>query len=228
MAGVLSFLDRICSGNGVRASFVTRIPEVAVSRDKWETIARLKPAHRRAVEDLGFEWNNLWRAEQVHGNVVVQVPSEGAEGQIVEGADGLVTCGRDQVLLGIYVADCAAVYIRDCRTGALGLVHSGKKGTEQGAVLKAISKMSAEYGSDPYDLEVAVSPCIRPPRYEIDLPALLHEQLSGVGIPPRQIAISNDCTGAKIESYYSYRMEQGKTGRMLALLGQRVNNAPRG
>ncbi|MCH2332714.1 MAG: laccase domain-containing protein, partial [Roseibacillus sp.] len=65
----------------------------------------------------------LWRAEQVHGNVVVQVPSDGAAGQIVEGADGLVTCGRDQVLLGIYVADCAAVYIRACRTGALGLVH---------------------------------------------------------------------------------------------------------
>jgi copper oxidase (laccase) domain-containing protein len=27
------------------------------------------------------------------------------------------------------------------------------------------------------------------------------------------------CTGCDLQSYYSYRMEKGKTGRMLALLG---------
>ena len=226
MTGVLSFLDRVCVQSRVEADFVPRVPEVPVSRDRWATLERLEPAHRVAVKNLGFEWDSLWRAEQVHGDVVGRVPSEVTHDRIVRGADALVTSGRHGVLLGMYVADCAAVYICDCRTGALGLVHSGKIGTEQRIVWKAIQTMSAEYGSEPCDLQVAVSPCIRPPRYEIDLPALISRQLQDVGVPLRQISMSGDCTGAHLDRYYSYRMERGKTGRMLALLGRRVNNQP--
>ena len=68
-----------------------RIPEIRVSRDKWDTLERLQPAHEVAVKALGFDWHNLWRAEQVHGDLVMQIPAEGVERQIVEGADGLVT-----------------------------------------------------------------------------------------------------------------------------------------
>lgn len=225
MTGVLSFLDRVCARSRVKACFVPRIPEITVSRDKWDTLERLQPAHEMAVKGLGFDWKDLWRAEQIHGDVVAQIPAKGGEGKIVEGADGLVTSGSDGVLLGIYVADCAAVYICDCHTGALGLVHSGRKGTEQAVVMRAIEKMRAAYGSDPRDLEVAISPCIRPPRYEVDLPSLLKEQLLGAGIPSGQIVSSGECTGAHVDRYYSYRVEKGNTGRMLALLGRRVNNA---
>ena len=225
MTGVLSFLNRVCARSGVKACFVPRIPEIPVARDKWDTLERLQPAHEIAVKGLGFEWKDLWRAEQIHGDVVSQIPAKGGDGKILEGADGLVTSGSDGVLLGVYVADCAAVYICDCRTGALGLVHSGRKGTERAVVLRALEKMSALYGSDPGDLEVAVSPCIRPPQYEVDLPALLKEQLLEAGIPPGQIVLSGDCTGGNVDRYYSYRVERGKTGRMLALLGCKRNNA---
>ena len=224
MTGALSFLDRVRARSGVEACFVPRIPGIRVSRDKWDTLEKLQPAHEVAVKSLGFNWHHLWRAEQVHGDLVMQIPAEGVEGQIVEGADGLVTCGREGVLLGIYVADCAAVYICDCHTGALGLVHSGRKGTEQAVVVRAVEKMCAAYGSDPRNLEVAISPCIRPPRYEVDLPSLLKEQLLGAGIPSGQIVSSGECTGAHVDRYYSYRVEKGNTGRMLALLGRRINN----
>lgn len=225
VTGALSFLDGVRARGGVSACFVPRIPEVTVSRDKWDTLEKLQPAHEEAVKALGFNWNNLWRAEQVHGDLVMEVPAEGVERKIVKGADGLVTCGREGVLLGIYVADCAAVYICDCRSGALGLVHSGRKGTEQAVVVRAIEKMCAAYGSDPRNLEVAISPCIRPPLYEVDLSSLLQEQLIEAGIPSGQIVSSGECTGAHVDRFYSYRVEKGNTGRMLALLGRRMNNA---
>tara|TARA_B100000927_G_scaffold72890_1_gene58028 strand:+ start:119 stop:817 length:699 start_codon:yes stop_codon:yes gene_type:complete len=224
MTGALSFLDRVRAQAGVKACFVSRIPEIRVSRDKWDTLEKLQPAHEVAVKALGFDWHNLWRAEQVHGDLVMQIPAEGVEGQIVEGADGLVTCGREGVLLGIYVADCAAVYICDCHTGALGLVHSGRRGTEQEIAVRALEKMRAAYGSDPRNLEVAISPCIRPPLYEVDFSSLIAEQLIKAGIPSGQIFSSGECTGARVDRYYSYRVERGKTGRMLALLGRRINN----
>ena len=33
-----------------------------------------------------------------------------------------------------------------------------------------------------------------------------------------EVVDCGDCTGANPDRYYSYRMEQGRTGRMLALL----------
>ncbi|MEC9055339.1 MAG: laccase domain-containing protein, partial [Verrucomicrobiota bacterium] len=137
-----------------------------------------------------------------------------------DGADGLLTSGRDGVLLGIYVADCAAVYLCDRRTGALGLVHSGRRGTEQAIALRALEIMAAEYGSQAKDIEAAISPCIRPPRYEVDFAPLIVEQLQGAGVPPQQVKMSGECTGENVEEFYSYRVERGKTGRMLALLGR--------
>ena len=123
---------------------------------------------------MGFGWEDLWRAEQVHGAELAVVPRGGAEGRpmaeadrIVAGVDGLLT-GQAGVLLGIYVADCAAVYLADRRTGAAGLVHSGRQGTEWGIVPRAIGRMGEEFGTRPEDVVAVVSPCIRPPRYEID------------------------------------------------------------
>ena len=34
--------------------------------------------------------------------------------------------------LGVYVADCCAIYLADPVKRAIGLLHSGKKGTELG------------------------------------------------------------------------------------------------
>jgi copper oxidase (laccase) domain-containing protein len=77
--------------------------------------------------------------------------------------------------------------------------------------------MHEHFGSNPADLTVQLSPCIRPPHYEIDFAAKIVEQLSAAGV--KQIHDSGVCTACDINRYYSYRVEKGKTGRMLALLG---------
>jgi len=120
-------------------------------------------------------------------------------------------------MLGIHVADCCAVYIVDPKTPAIGLVHSGRKGTELGVVSNAITQMSARFGSRPSDLIVQLSPCICPPHYEIDFAAKIIEQCRAQGM--RKIHDSGVCTACHVDRYYTYRAEKGRTGRMLALLG---------
>ena len=100
---------------------------------------------------------------------------------------------------------------------AIGLVHSGKKGTERAIVPKAIQQMREHFGSDPAELIVQLSPCIRPPHYEIDFAAKIIEQCRAAGA--KNIHDPGVCTACDIDRYYSYRAEKGKTGRMLALLG---------
>ena len=96
------------------------------------------------------------------------------------------------------------------------MVHSGKKGTELSIVSKAIREMSAKFGSDPGDLIVQLSPCIRPPHYEVDFAAAIVEQCRAAGV--KKVHDSGVCTACHLDLYYSYRAEKGKTGRMLALL----------
>jgi polyphenol oxidase len=115
------------------------------------------------------------------------------------------------------VADCCAVYIVDPGTPAIGLVHSGRKGTELDIVGAAIELMTANFRSNASDLIIQLSPCIRPPHYEIDFAAEIVEQCRARGV--RQVHDSGVCTACDLDEYYSYRAEKGKTGRMLALLG---------
>lgn len=202
---------------GLCAAFLERVPGVAGSLDKEEALRMLEPAHRASVQELGFAWSDLALAEQVHGTKVAEVRQAGAA---VSGVDGLMTNQRG-VLLGIHVADCAAVALVDQVTGALALVHSGKKGSEGGIVGHCLEEMGRLYGTSGENVWAWISPCIRPPHYEVDFVALIHEQLRNAGVPDRQIEDAGICTGANVDRYYSYRMEKGRTGRMLALLGWR-------
>jgi copper oxidase (laccase) domain-containing protein len=204
---------------GVRADFVGRIPGVAVDRDKGATLSRLRSAHEAAVRDLGFEWSELHLAEQVHGVGIVVVGRDSSV-RVNEGVDGLITADAG-VLLGIYVADCGAVYISDPVKGVLALLHSGKKGTEGNITGNAIALMQSRFGCCPEDLRVALAPCIRPPAYEVDFASQIRIQALEAGVLEAHYEDSGVCTTSDPEAYYSYRMKKGATGRMLALLGRR-------
>ena len=130
--------------------------------------------------------------------------------------DGIVTNQRG-VALGIYVADCCAVYIVDPKTPAIGLVHSGRRGTELGVVTNGIRQMIERFGSDPANMVVQLSSCVRPPHYEVDFASEIIRQCRAQGI--QHIHDFATCTACDLGRYYSYRAEKGKTGRMLAVLG---------
>jgi copper oxidase (laccase) domain-containing protein len=182
---------------GFRHAFLCRVPGLDVRADREEALARLARYHAEARRELGFP--------------VLREPvtQEAAE------TDGLVT-DMAGLCLGVYVADCCAVYLIDPVKRAIGLAHSGKKGTELGIAERMVETMAREYGSVPRDMVAQLSPCIRPPQYEVDFAAEIARQLRDAGV-----GLVADCganTAADPERYYSYRMEKGRTGRLLALL----------
>lgn len=204
------------AGLGLRQRFLLRHPGIDVDGERAEVLARLRPWHEAEVRDLGFDPASLQLAEQVHGAVVALAEPGGG---LAEGADALIAQAPGS-LLGIYVADCAAVYVVDPVSGAFGLVHSGKKGTELGIVPATLAALSERFGSRVADVRVQISPCIRPPAYEVDFAAAIRRQCLEAGVRPEHLADAGVCTSGDLRRYYSYRMEKGRTGRMLALLGK--------
>jgi copper oxidase (laccase) domain-containing protein len=206
-----------------RHVFIQRIPGIDVSHDKAEVLERLDVAHREIRNATGFGDWPLFTTEQIHGNKIAVVDGavasavlSGVDGREFAVCDSIITNQRG-VALGIYVADCCAVYIVDPKTPAIGLVHSGRKGTELAVVANAIRQMVERFGSDAANMIVQLSPCVRPPYYEVDFAAEIVRQCRAFGV--QQIHDSGSCTACDLARYYSYRAEKGKTGRMLAVIG---------
>jgi copper oxidase (laccase) domain-containing protein len=198
---------------GIRHAFLCRVPGLDVRADREEALARLAGYHATARVELGFPKEPLGTAKQVHGNRVAVLRE--AITQEAADTDGLVT-NLPGLCLGVYVADCCAIYLVDPVRRAIGLLHSGKKGTELGIAEQAVETMVREYGSEPGDLVAQLSPCIRPPEYEVDFAAEIVRQLRDAGVGT--VADCGANTATDPERYYSYRMEKGRTGRLLALL----------
>ena len=200
-----------------RHVFSQRIPGIDVSNNKAEVLERLDDAHREIRTATGFGDWPLFIAEQIHGNniAIIDSCSRGRVGREFAACDGIIT-NQPAVALGIYVADCCAVYIVDPTTPAIGLVHSGRKGTELGVVTNAIRQMTKRLRSDPANMVVQLSPCIRLPHYGVDFASEIIRQCHAAGV--QQVHDCGTCTACNLSRYYSYRAEKGKTGRMLAVL----------
>ena len=206
------------------ARFITRIPGVETTTDRNAVIAALTPAHEAVLEEGGITPKMLRRAQQVHGNKAALVGDIGCA-YPVEGVDALFCGGKADCCLGIYVADCAAVWIYDPVSQSRALIHSGKLGTQQNIVGETLSAMYKVLGVCAKDCIAVISPCIRPPHYEVDIVTMIKQELVEAGIAPENITDSGLDTAADLETFYSYRIEKGNTGRMLALFGRNPSAA---
>lgn len=220
MTEAFHFLDILHEIPGVRAAWVGRVVDLPIIGDRDEAMKQLRPYHEMAVATFAGPDAPWWRAEQIHGTEIAIVPSVSQETApdglpIVAGVDGLLTIERG-VVLAIYVADCGPIWLADRETGAIGLLHSGKKGTEGNILERAAEMMTKNFGTRREDLVSVLGPCIRPPHYEVDFAREIGNQaeLAGIGT-------FHDCrldTATDLDRFYSYRLESGKTGRMMALI----------
>jgi hypothetical protein len=197
----------------IRAVFLQRVPGLDVKTDRETALQRLAGIQREALSEAGFAGMPLAKASQIHSANVVRISS--TDTFPVPDCDALVITER-HLCLGVYVADCAAVYVADRHGRGIGLAHSGRKGTELGIVPKTIAAVCAATGANPLDLIVQISPCIRPPHYEVDFAAEIRTQAAEAGV--REIHDCRSCTGSNLEKYYSYRKEERQTGRLLAAI----------
>src|SRR5688572_23731665 len=194
-------------------AFTRRVPGLDVKTDRATALDRLDEYHLDIRSSLGLGDRHYRTAQQVHGAGVAVVDARSI-GRTPE-VDALVTADPS-VCLGIYVADCGLVFVVDPVRKVIGGAHSGRKGTELGIVSATIAKMAHEFGSNPSELFVQLGPCIRPPHYEIDFATEIVRQAREAGV--KEVHDCRTCTGANLDRYYSYRIEKGQTGRMVAYL----------
>lgn len=208
----------LSSVSGLVHGFLLRNPEIAVDTDRDEALARLAPYYDEQLVKLGIRREQLATGDQVHDCRLAVIDGEHPSASHFPDTDGLITATPGQ-FLGVYVADCGAVFIVDPVKRACSVVHSGKKGTGLGIAPKAITLMQEIYGSEPADLIVQLAPCIRPPAYDIDFAAQIMRDCVRAGVPEARVIDCGTCTSSDLARYYSYRVEKGKTGRHFALIG---------
>jgi hypothetical protein len=195
----------------LRHAFTLRLPHVA--SDAPLTHGKIVRYHEDVLNALGTTRTSLVTANQIHGSQIVVVRTRPR--LPIPDTDGLLTKVAG-LPLGVYVADCCAVFLVDRKTPAIGLLHSGKKGTQENIAGEAIASMQRAFKTDPGNVLAVLSPCVGPCHYEMDISTRIEEQLRAAGV--RDIVNPRLCTACDLDRFYSYRAEKGQTGRMLATM----------
>ena len=218
--------------------------------DDVEKVLRNRKAFAEAV---GVHANCFTTCQQVHGSKVTLVTEElvgsGASdfANTIADTDALITNLPDVPLM-LFYADCVPVLFADLESGAIGLAHAGWRGTVANIGVKTLTAMGEAFGTKPQNVLVGIGPSIGAccyevdnfvrdqaqgyeeffaskggGKYQLDLWGMNARQLVQVGVPAENIMISGVCTNDNVELFYSYRAEQGKTGRMGVCLCARKN-----
>ena len=115
---------------------------------------------------------HMVRTDQTHTANVLTVTEEHLSMGILRereytNIDGLITNKRGITLITSH-ADCNALFFYDPKQQAIGLAHSGWKGTLQEIGAQIIRQMSTEFDTQPEDLIVGIGPALCQTCFEVD------------------------------------------------------------
>ena len=128
--------------------------------------------HGILADAIGYEKSSVVATDQIHETKVREVTKHDKGKGIyhaisdIRGIDGLITCDPEVTLIA-YFADCVPLYFYDKTHRAIGLSHSGWRGTVQRMGQKTIDAMAKAYGTRPEDLKVIIGPSICQSCYEV-------------------------------------------------------------
>ncbi len=120
--------------------------------------------YRRFGKAVGFDWTKVVLSHQTHTTNVRLVTKEDAgKGTVRErdytDVDGLITNEPGLPLVTFY-ADCVPLYFADLKNKAIGLSHSGWRGTVGRMGEQTLKAMHEAFGTNPQDVIAAVGPSI--------------------------------------------------------------------
>ena len=136
--------------------------------DKEENV---RENFQRIAHAVGFSEEKMVFTHQTHTTNVRKVTEEDwgkgfSKERDYSDVDGLIT-NVPQTVLTTFYADCVPIYLVDPVKKAIGLCHSGWRGTVGKISQMTIARMQEEYGSDPKDILAAVGPSICQNCYEV-------------------------------------------------------------
>jgi len=186
-------------------------------------------------------------ANQTHSDniTIITTPTEQGWKELstaIENCDALIT-NQKGIMLTILTADCVPILLFDPKKEVVSAIHAGWNGTHKQIVYKTVKKMVDEFSCDPKDIIAGIAPSIgrccyevgedvakhffddssaydtKGKKYMLDLPYINKQQLLKAGLSIENIELSNTCTACKVDSYFSYRKEQGCSGRFMSMIG---------
>lgn len=206
--------------------------------------------YRRIGEVLGVDPDHMVASKQTHTtNIHLVTPEDLGNGIVRPSAyddiDGLAT-DRPGIALVTFFADCVPLYFVDPVHKAIGLAHSGWRGTVARMGACMVQFMEERFYSRPEDLVAAIGPSIcvdcyevseevaeqfregfpeevlqqgkAPGKYQLDLWKANQSILLKAGIRPEHIAVTNVCTCHNPEYLFSHRASHGQRGNLAAFL----------
>lgn len=192
-----------------------------------------------AFKDV-FTLKNLSKNKQIHSNIVNKVDKDNI-GQIIDG-DAIITNEKNVPLL-ILTADCVPVVLVDKVNKAVGLVHSGWRGTYGKICSETLQSMKENYNTNTEDVVAIIGPSIgkccyevsydlvekfsallpnadekiyeiRDEKYYLDLWEINTQILKEFGVLKSNIINMNICTSCNCDRFFSYRKHDKTTKRI--------------
>ena len=151
-----------------------------LSFDRGDRPEAVQENFRRSGKAIGVECGDMVLSQQTHTTNVRLVTEEDRGKGIVRerdytDVDGLITDVPGICLVTTY-ADCVPLYFADPVKKAIGLSHSGWRGTVGRIGQKTIEKMQQYFGSDPSDILAAIGPSVCMDCYEVSEDVILRFQ----------------------------------------------------
>lgn len=241
----------------VRHLFSTRIGGVSIgefsamnlSFTRGDDENCVRENYRRIGEVLGCEPGEMVASHQTHTTNIRRVTSADRGKGVTcprdyENVDGLMT-DESGIVLVTYYADCVPLFFVDTIHRAVGLAHSGWRGTAAGMGAAMVQAMKEAYGTRPEDLYTAVGPCIcgncyevdedvagqfepfpgavrpgkRVGKYQLELREANRQILISAGVRADRIAVADICTCCNSNYLFSHRASGGRRGNLAAFLG---------
>lgn len=120
---------------------------------------------------IGVSTESMVFAHQTHTDKVLKVGAQHkgmgvTHERSFHDVDGLVTNEPGLCLVASF-ADCVPLYFVDPVNRAIGLSHSGWRGTVAKIGTRTVELMQREYGSKPSDMLCCIGPCIGKECYEV-------------------------------------------------------------
>lgn len=127
--------------------------------------------YRRIAEVLGCKVDDIVCSDQTHTTNVKKITAEDKGKGVIKprdytDVDGLIT-NEPGIVLATFYADCVPLYIVDPVHKAIGLSHSGWRGTVNRMGAVTLQAMAEEFGTKPEEVYVAIGPSICQDCYEV-------------------------------------------------------------